>query len=157
MNRGIASRVLNQAFTLVELMVVIAIIGILTGVVSASLSTSKAKSRDQQRVADISQIQLALAYHLDQYSAYPQTLEDATLKQFLPSLPVDPTQSHAYQYVSFGSCAFPTGYHLGAVLELKSSVLDADKDFDSTSVQKCAGTGFNGVDSENNLIYDVRP
>ena len=148
----------KAGFTLVELMVVVGIIGILTGIVSASLSTSKAKSRDQQRVADISQIQLALAYHLDQYSAYPETLGDSTLKQFLPSLPVDPTPSRAYQYVSLGTdCNFPVSYHLGATLELKSGVLDADKDFDSTSTPKCEGTGFNGADSESNLIYDVRP
>ena len=51
-----------KAFTIIELLVVISIIGILATIVLASLSTSRAKGRDARRVADMKSIQLANAF-----------------------------------------------------------------------------------------------
>jgi len=61
----------NRAFTLIELLVVIAIIAILTGIILTSLTGSKAKGRDAQRVSDIGQIQLALELYFDRCHVYP--------------------------------------------------------------------------------------
>jgi prepilin-type N-terminal cleavage/methylation domain-containing protein len=60
-----------RAFTLIELLVVIAIIAILTGIILTSLTGSKAKGRDAQRVSDIGQIQLALELYFDRCHQYP--------------------------------------------------------------------------------------
>lgn len=62
-------------FTLIELMVVIAIIGILTAIVSANFGQSKAKARDAKRVSDLAQIQLTLELFFDRCNGYPETLE----------------------------------------------------------------------------------
>lgn len=56
---------------MIELLVVIAIIAILTGIILTSLTGSKAKGRDAQRVSDIGQIQLALELYFDRCHQYP--------------------------------------------------------------------------------------
>jgi prepilin-type N-terminal cleavage/methylation domain-containing protein len=61
----------NRGFTLIELLVVIAIIGLLSSVVLASLSTARAKSRDARRIADMSQIKIALELYNDEKGYYP--------------------------------------------------------------------------------------
>jgi prepilin-type N-terminal cleavage/methylation domain-containing protein len=64
-----------KAFTLVELLVVVAIISLLTGIIITNLTSSKTKSRDSKRVSDMAQIQLALSLYFDRCNEYP----DATL------------------------------------------------------------------------------
>lgn len=56
----------RRGFTLVELLIVIAIIGILSSVVMSSLNSARAKARDASRVASIQEMQKALEnYYLD--------------------------------------------------------------------------------------------
>src|SRR3954466_11278478 len=61
----------KQGFTIVELMVTVAIIAILTGIIVANLTTSKSKSRDAKRVSDVAQLQLALELFFDRCNRYP--------------------------------------------------------------------------------------
>jgi prepilin-type N-terminal cleavage/methylation domain-containing protein len=58
-------------FTLIEVLVVIAIIGILVTIVSASFSEAREQSRDKIRMADLKQLQLALESYKAQYGRYP--------------------------------------------------------------------------------------
>lgn len=63
---------LDRGFTLIELLVVISIIGLLSSVVLASLSTARASARDSERIAAVKQIQNALElYALDHGGEYP--------------------------------------------------------------------------------------
>jgi uncharacterized protein (TIGR02145 family)/prepilin-type N-terminal cleavage/methylation domain-containing protein len=64
----------GQAFTLIELLVVIAIIGILATVSIVALNNARAKSRDAKRVADVKNIQTALALYYNDKKEYPITL-----------------------------------------------------------------------------------
>jgi prepilin-type N-terminal cleavage/methylation domain-containing protein len=93
----------KKGFTLIELMIVIAIIGILTAVVLAALSSARAKSRDAKRLSDVKQIQLALENYFDNNSTFPPTI--ATLASqssgsgaILPSEPLDPSTGFSYFY-----------------------------------------------------------
>jgi len=61
----------NRGFTLIELMVVIAIIGLLASVVLTSVSFARAKTRDARRLSDVRQIQIALDLYYDKYGVYP--------------------------------------------------------------------------------------
>lgn len=62
----------KRGFTLIELLVVIAIIGLLSSVVLASLNTARAKSRDARRLADLKEMQKALALYADDHGGkYP--------------------------------------------------------------------------------------
>jgi general secretion pathway protein G len=61
----------DSGFTLIELLVVISIIGLLSSIVLAALSSAKAKARDARRMADIKQLQLALELYRDRFGVYP--------------------------------------------------------------------------------------
>jgi len=61
----------TKGFTLVELLVVFAIIGILSSIVLVSLVSSRVKERDAKRLADMRQIVVGLDFYLDVYKAYP--------------------------------------------------------------------------------------
>lgn len=62
---------LNKGFTLVELMVVIGIIGILSSIVYANLSSSKSVARDSLRKTDLKNMELAVKLYKAQTGHYP--------------------------------------------------------------------------------------
>jgi prepilin-type N-terminal cleavage/methylation domain-containing protein len=143
----------EKGFTLIELLVVIAIIGILSSVVLASLNTARLKSRDTRRIADIKQLQLALALYFDSVQEYPDALSDLA-PQYIAVVPTDPVGGGAYAYDNLdgtsggacvvadaGSCGY---YHIGAVLEdANNPALDGDADLEPS-----ADYGFDGDDSD---------
>ena len=61
----------RNAFTLIELMIVIGIIGLLATVIGASVNSARTKSRDGKRIADLSQIQKAFSVAYGQLGLYP--------------------------------------------------------------------------------------
>ncbi len=62
-----------KGFTLIELLVVISIIGLLSSVAIASLSTARMKARDMRRLADMRTVQTALEFYLDKYGVFPNS------------------------------------------------------------------------------------
>lgn len=60
-------------FTLVELLVVIAIIGLLSAISIISLNNAREKALITRRLADMRQIQTALALYYDIYGQYPDS------------------------------------------------------------------------------------
>jgi type II secretion system protein G len=98
---------IKSGFTLIELMVVVAIIGILTAIVLGNIYSSRGRARDAKRISDISQIQLALEQYFDKCRQYPLTLTlvannctgvTATLGAYIAVLPTDPTTKANYDY-----------------------------------------------------------
>lgn len=69
-----------KGFTLVELMIVVAIMALLTGIVTANLSSVRAKSRDGKRISDMSQIQLALEQYFNRCGIYPAPTSNGSVK-----------------------------------------------------------------------------
>ena len=61
----------KKAFTLMELMVVIAILGVLTTMMTGNFLTSIRRSRDAQRKNDLSTIQRALEMYYEDNKTYP--------------------------------------------------------------------------------------
>jgi prepilin-type N-terminal cleavage/methylation domain-containing protein len=102
----------RRAFTLVELLVVISIIGLLSTIATVSLSSARAKSRDAKRMADLKQISTAVELYiatkgyLPTYNSayptswctyiwnatYPDFINDIT--PFMPNIPTDPKTPH---------------------------------------------------------------
>jgi len=102
----------NAGFTLIEMLVVIAIIGLLSSVVVIGLSGARQKARDARRIADIRQIQNALEIFYDAVTGYPTTLTPLP-----PNVPRNDPQGNNYQYVGTGTGIFRDGYELGINLE----------------------------------------
>jgi prepilin-type N-terminal cleavage/methylation domain-containing protein len=62
---------LESGFTLIELLVVITIIGLMASIALAGLNRARISARDTKRIADIQQVQKALALYLLNNNAYP--------------------------------------------------------------------------------------
>jgi len=63
----------SLGFTLLELLVVVAIIGLLSVLIIFNISQMRAKSRDTQRVSDIKSLEEALALYHNDFQRYPST------------------------------------------------------------------------------------
>ncbi len=131
---------MKKGFTLIELLIVISIMAILSGIVFASLGSSRAKARDGKRISDIGQIQLALQLFYEQNRTYPTFLYTNAAFEgiYIPSVPKDPN-GNQYPYVT-NLGRSPTDYHLGAVLEQVSpSSYNSNVDFNTNTSSKLSG------------------
>lgn len=150
--KNIKSTIFNKGFTLVEILVVITIIALLTGIIMTNLTSSRSTARDAQRVSDMAQIQLALALYFDRCNQYPQPAttiitepddsmldldadngcegKGITLRNFISKIPEPPSTVHGLNYYWYktsnqGSPATskPTDYLIFTVLENKNGDL----------------------------------
>ena len=69
---------MRKGFTLVELLVVITIIGILGAVVFGSFSQSQAQARDNARMTDLKNLQLAIERFRADTGSFPEELDELT-------------------------------------------------------------------------------
>lgn len=61
----------QKGFTLIELIIVIAIIGILSSVILIGVNSAKEKARDARRKMEINQIEKALVFYAEQFGQFP--------------------------------------------------------------------------------------
>ncbi len=98
----------KEGFTLIEVLVVVAIIGLLSSVAIVGLGGARSKARDSRRIADIQQIQTALELAYDPAKGYPASLP--------ANAPQKDPQGKAYLYYYDNT---KLGYQLGICLENK--------------------------------------
>lgn len=121
----------RKGFTLIEVLIVVAIVGILASVVLVGLGPVQRRGRDARRISDLRQAQTGLELYYNKRGEYPPTSDWASLTSALKNagigvsnIPKDPSSGKTYQYVSNGS-----SYVLGATLEdATGPVLDEDID-----------------------------
>lgn len=94
---------MKKGVTLIELLMVVAIIGILAAAAMFSFASARVKARDAKRIADVKLIQTSLElYAVEQNKAgnypYPQRLYGSELQPYLPDVPTDPLGKTEYQY-----------------------------------------------------------
>jgi prepilin-type N-terminal cleavage/methylation domain-containing protein len=61
----------NKGFTLMELLIVVAIIGLLASMILVGLSSFRTRGRDARRVADVKQVQNGLEIYYAKENKYP--------------------------------------------------------------------------------------
>lgn len=119
----------RKGFSLVEILTVVAVIGILATIITVNFMGAKAKSRDSKRIADLQNVQAAILLLKDENNGnlpvslarctFPgvDCLTDLETQNVLNPLPVNPTPNAGsdYQYQSFD--ATPDYAVLGVQLE----------------------------------------
>lgn len=128
---------ISRGFTLIEMLVVIAIIALLTGIIITNLTGARAKARDSQRVSDIGNIQLALELYFDRCKHYPTALVVGSATQCvtttgtvdlgsymstIPTPPASPLNQAKYDY-AINDGTTPTDYVLHITLENENDVV----------------------------------
>ncbi len=61
----------REGFTLIEILVVVAIISVLSAVVVVGLGPARRQGRDARRIMDLKQVQVALELYYNAYGQYP--------------------------------------------------------------------------------------
>lgn len=105
----------NEGFTLIEMLVVVAIVGLLSAVVVVGLTGAREKARDSRRIADIRQIQNDLELKYSSSSGYPSPVNGHA-----PGEPQDP-QNDYYLYETLDN---GFSYKLGIELETSDNSSD---------------------------------
>lgn len=122
-------KVSNRGFTLIEMLIVVAIIGILSALILVGLSSFRMRGRDARRIADVKQVQNALEIYYTKNLKYPtvnggaaDTRWDDLTTQItgagvgISQLPKDPLSSDPYLY-DYQSCNNNQNYVIGVKLE----------------------------------------
>lgn len=135
-------RKISKGFTLVELLVVMAILGVLVTMIATGFRSSQARGRDAQRKSDLKQISSALELYYSDYSKYPDTFPSSG-DQFtdgktiyMKAVPGDPSKGHSYVYRVVDTPANQK-FQLFARLENTE-----DKNINSTITQSCGSSGL---------------
>ena len=101
----------KKAFTLIEMLIVIVIIGILAAALIPRLNGMQARARDAARKADLNQLGTAITAYFTDFGQYPGTADhdlsdfDAQLSPYLSSIPTDPLASRSFEGIGAGTGA----------------------------------------------------
>ncbi len=159
----------DYAFTLIELMVAVAIIALLTAIIMTNFSSSKARARDSQRISDLAQIQLALSLFYDRCNQFPTSITNPptndtatacptgiTLGSYIGKIPIPPSGSATtYDYSINNTTPPPTDYVLHTTLESPNPSATANGL--SSAPSYTVGTGVTISSCGTALDYCVGP
>jgi len=120
----------RRGFTIIELLVVVAVIALIAAAVLATLSSARTKSRDARRLADIKSIQTALDLYVTNARVFPNptapeglclTGSDAVSTQLIntssiAAMPQDPLQNCSdnfhYHYASTDGSTYTISFYV---------------------------------------------
>ncbi len=97
----------RKGFTLIEMLVVIAIIGLLSSIIVIGLGSARSQARDARRMADVKEIQNYVEQNFVPGTGYPPALP--------ASMPKDPLNNNPYGYEVCGTSN--NEYYIAATLE----------------------------------------
>lgn len=91
----------RRGFTLIELLIVIAILGLLSTIITVAMGNARLKARDAKRMSDMKQIQTALELYYTETNSYPAGA----------NLVLGPLRSPATTATGNYACLDATGFH----------------------------------------------
>ena len=129
----------KKGFTLIELLIVIAIIGLLSTIITVAMGNARLKARDSKRMSDLKQLQTALELYYNDRGFYPAGAgvqlgsgnyaclnntgfnPSGCTGAFMATIPVDPSNQN-YVYDSASSTFTVTAVLEGSVNGLRGTV-----------------------------------
>ena len=85
----------NKGFTLIELMIVMAIIVILAGIATALYTNSLQRSKEAVLKSDLFRMRDAIDQYYADKNKYPPSLEALVTEKYIRAIPVDPITNSA--------------------------------------------------------------
>lgn len=154
------SNMKNKGFTLMEILIVIAMLGILATIIFGSYLSSLKKGRDSRRKQDLEMVARALELYYSEQGHYPDSWEvsfggslvvpESNPQAFyMKQLPNDPVDSYQYDYVV--DTTDNQSYQLYACLE---NDLDPDynsNDYSGTDCGSSCSPCHYGIASPNSV------
>lgn len=80
----------QRAFTLIELLIVMSIIGILASIVVPSYQRNLIKAREAVLMEDLYQMRRAIDAYFADHIRYPESLDDLVTSKYIRDIPRDP-------------------------------------------------------------------
>lgn len=168
---------MKKGFTLIEILVVVAIIGILASIVLVGLGGFRERARDSRRIADLRQVQNVLELYANKCGRYPTQgavspdgcsgitgaggdlawTDLATLLKgaglgiaTIPNDPLAPAKNYFFKYSSDHQ-----HYVIGANLDGDNPLLDDEAEGDSTNIPAAWGVPSPTDCDDANLGYCI--
>jgi general secretion pathway protein G len=108
MNLAHPKKSVRSGFTLVEMLVVIVIIGVIMGLISAAVVKALGTGKQAKNRAEISQLELAVEAFKQKYGVYPPSrIMLAKKRAYYPTNPTDPLYPLANDSIAFLTKVFP--------------------------------------------------
>lgn len=103
----------RQGFTLIEILIVVAIIAILASVVLVGLGPTQQSGRDARRLSDLHEIQNGLELYYNKCGYYPGSLSSGACATGLPSAAAYPASAGSSVYGGVATALTASGAGLG--------------------------------------------
>jgi prepilin-type N-terminal cleavage/methylation domain-containing protein len=121
----------KKGFTLIEVLVVVAIIGTLASLIYANFGSARNNARNKAMRTSLSEVQLALETYKAQYKIYPDTLTDLKNLNFISDLPTAAQSGNSACSITY--TALPVGtatyYKLTAARCIAGATIATDDEF----------------------------
>lgn len=171
----------SKGFTVLEFLIVVAIIMILLVIILPSLQKARERSFDEKHVTDLKTISLELEQFKQACGSYPERIDPLTacgndttgnnnLGNYIPEISqYNFTDPYSLNYISYTPFAINStdsmcvAFHLAIVLKNKTDegiFANGDSNYNSTqSVQfpyvPCGDSGTVGFDGSQPYVYDI--
>lgn len=167
-------KIMQRGFTVIELLVVVAIIGILVAILLANFTDARELARDDARQANLKEMQLAIELYRSQNGRYPEAgcgrggawtgqvpnYGDCTdyvsglVPDYIAELPVDTTHNNNFAGYIYKTNGSGTMYKLMAFRSVEQKTLSSyDDEFARCPVSQ--GSSYCSASGPQNNTYAV--